>query len=41
MDRVLIKLWTQGRRATSASIDSSGIVYPGFPDTVLCHMEVH
>ena len=34
MDRVLIKLWTQGRRATSASIDSSGIVYPGFPDTV-------
>ena len=34
MDRVLIKLWHQGHRATSASINSSGIVYPGFPDTV-------
>ena len=33
MDRVLIKLWTQGRRAFSASMDN-GLVYPGFPDTV-------
>lgn len=34
MDRVLIKLWNQGHRATSASMDSNGIVYPSFPNTV-------
>ena len=33
MDRVLIKLWNQGHRATSASM-SKGLVYPGFPNTV-------
>ncbi len=33
MDRVLIKLWNQGRRASSASM-SKGRVYPGFPNTV-------
>ena len=34
IDRVLIKLWKQGHRARSAKMDSSGIVYPGYPDTV-------
>ena len=34
MDRVLIKLWNQGHRATSASTDSNGLVYPSFPNTV-------
>ena len=34
IDRVLIKLWTQGHRATSAVIDSNGIIHPGYPDTV-------
>ena len=34
MDRVLIKLWNQGHRATSASMDSDGVVYPSFPNTV-------
>ena len=34
IDRVLIKLWNQGHRATSAKMDSSDIVYPGYPDTV-------
>ena len=33
MDRVLIKLWDQGRTATSASM-SKGRVYPGYPNTV-------
>ena len=33
IDRVLIKLWTQGRRATSGEM-SDGLVYPGYPDTV-------
>jgi hypothetical protein len=33
MDRVLIKLWSQGHTATSASM-SDGLVYPGFPNTV-------
>ena len=33
INRVLIKLWNQGRRATSASM-SDGLVYPGYPDTV-------
>ena len=33
MERVLIKLWNQGHRATSASM-SDGLVYPGYPDTV-------
>lgn len=33
IDRVLIKLWKQGRRASSASV-SDGLVYPGYPDTV-------
>ena len=33
MDRVLIKLWNQGYRASSASM-SKGRVYPGFPNTV-------
>ena len=33
MNRVLIKLWNQGHRATSASM-SDGFVYPGYPDTV-------
>ena len=33
MDRVLIKLWNQGRRASSASM-GNGLVYPGFPNTV-------
>ena len=34
MDRILIKLWNQGHRATSASMNSNGIVYPAFPNTV-------
>ena len=34
MDRVLIKLWNKGHRATSASMTSDGIVYPAFPNTV-------
>ena len=34
MDRVLIKLWNQGHRATSASMTSDSIVYPAFPNTV-------
>ena len=34
MDRVLIKLWNQGHRATSASKHSNGLVYPSFPNTV-------
>ena len=34
MDRVLIKLWNQGHHATSASMDSNGVVYPSFPNTV-------
>ena len=35
MDRVLIKLWNQGRRATSASMSmDNGLVYPFFPNTV-------
>lgn len=34
MDRVLIKLWTQGRRATSASMGEGEVVYPGYPDSV-------
>ncbi len=33
INRVLIKLWKQGRRATSASMER-GLVYPGYPDTV-------
>ena len=33
MNRVLIKLWNQGRRVSSASM-SDGLVYPGYPDTV-------
>ena len=33
INRVLIKLWNQGHRATSASM-SDGLVYPGYPDTV-------
>ena len=33
INRVLIKLWKQGRRASSASM-SDGFVYPGYPDTV-------
>ena len=33
MDRVLIKLWNQGHRAPSASMER-GLVYPGFPNTV-------
>ncbi len=33
MDRVVIKLWNQGHRASSASM-SKGRVYPGFPNTV-------
>lgn len=34
MDRVLIQLWNQGHRATSASKHSNGLVYPSFPNTV-------
>lgn len=34
MDRILIKLWKQGHRATSVSTDSNGTVYPAFPNTV-------
>ena len=34
INRVLIKLWTQGHRATSGAIGSDDIVYPGYPDTV-------
>ena len=34
MDRILIKLWNQGHRATSASKHSNGLVYPSFPNTV-------
>ena len=33
MDRILIKLWNQGHRATSASMEE-GLVYPSFPNTV-------
>ena len=33
INRVLIKLWKQGHRATSASMER-GLVYPGYPDTV-------
>ena len=33
MERVLIKLWKQGHRASDASM-SNGIIYPGYPDTV-------
>lgn len=34
MDRVLIKLWTQGHRATSGEIGSDDMVLPFYPDTV-------
>ena len=34
MDRILIKLWNQGHRATSASKHSNGLIYPSFPNTV-------
>ena len=34
IDRILIKLWNQGHRATSASMNSNGLVYPAFPNTV-------
>lgn len=33
MARVMIKLWTQGKRATAASIEN-GLVYPTFTNTV-------
>lgn len=34
MDRVLIELWNQGHRATSAVMSSNGLIYPSFPNTV-------
>ena len=39
MDRILIKLWNQGHRATSASMSSNGLVYPSFPNTVFVQWE--
>lgn len=38
MDRILIKLWNQGHRATSASMQN-GLVYPSFPNTVYVRWE--
>ena len=39
IDRVLIKLWNQGHHVTSASMNSNGIVYPAFPNTVFVRWE--
>ncbi len=38
MDRILIKLWNQGHRATSASMEN-GLVYPSFSNTVYVRWE--